>query len=318
MFNAWVPWAAFGVVVAGMLAIDLGVSHRRLQALSLREAAVWSAVWILLALVFNLGVYLVRGPEPALEFLTAYLIEKSLSVDNIFVFLMIFSYFAVPAAYQRRVLLWGILGALLMRAVFIAAGITLLHAFHWIIYVFGAVLIATGVKFLTKQDESVHPERNPVLRLIRRRVPLAPDFEGQRFFVVRDGRFIGTPLLVVLAVIESTDLVFAVDSIPAVLAISQDPFIVYTSNVFAILGLRALYFLLAGVMDLFYYLRHGLGAVLTFVGLKMVASSFYKIPTGLSLLVIMVVLAGAVVASLRRGRGAGEHARAVHEGVPTP
>ena len=295
-------WVVFNIFILGMLALDLGVYHRKAHAVSLKEAAIWSAVWISLALVFNLGIYLFKGPEAALEYFAAYLLEKSLSVDNIFVFLMIFTYFAVPAAYQHRVLFWGILGALIMRAIFIAAGLTLLHYFHWIIYVFGALLIFTGWKMLTQHEISVHPEKNPLLRLLRRRMPITDTFEGQRFFIKRQGQRFATPLLVVLAVIETTDLVFAVDSIPAVIAITRDPFIVYTSNVFAILGLRALYFLLAGVMDLFHYLRHGLGVVLVFVGIKMMISNAYKIPIAVSLGVIGAVLTVAVVASLIRNR----------------
>ena len=295
-------WVVFNLFVLGMLALDLGVFHRRAHAVSLREAGVWTAIWITLALVFNVGVYVFRGPEPALEFLAAYLIEKSLSVDNIFVFLMIFTYFAVPAASQHRVLFWGILGALIMRAIFIATGLTLLKHFHWVIYLFGAVLIYTAWKMLTQREMSVHPERNPILKILRRRVAITPGYEGQRFFVVREGRRLATPLLVVLAVIESTDLVFAVDSIPAVIAITRDPFIVYTSNVFAILGLRALYFVLAGVMDLFHYLRYGLGVILAFVGVKMIASDVYKMPITASLAVIGALLAISVAASVVRNR----------------
>lgn len=295
-------WVAFNVFVLGMLALDLGVFHRKAHAVNLKEASVWTAVWIALALAFNLGIYLYRGTEPALQFLAGYLIEKSLSVDNIFVFLMIFSYFAVPAAYQHRVLFWGVLGALLMRAFFIATGLTLLKYFHWVIYLFGAVLIFTAWKMLTQRESSIHPERNPVLRFLRSRMPITENYEGQRFFVMREGRRFATPLVVVLAAIESTDLVFAVDSIPAVIAITRDPFIVYTSNVFAILGLRALFFVLAGVMGLFYYLRYGLGVVLGFVGVKMLVSDLYKIPTGISLAVIGIILALSVAASLVRAR----------------
>ncbi len=295
-------WVVFTLVVLGMLALDLGVFHRRAHAVSVKEAAVWSTVWIGLALAFNVGIYLLKGTQAGLEFLAAYLLEKSLSVDNIFVFLMIFTYFAVPAAYQHRLLFWGILGALVMRAIFIVTGLALLKYFHWIIYVFGALLIFTGGKMLTQRESSIHPERNPVLRLLRRYMPITERYEGQRFFVLRQGRRFATPLLVVLAVIESTDLVFAVDSIPAVLAITRDPFIVYTSNIFAILGLRALYFLLAGVMDLFHYLRYGLGVVLVFVGVKMMLADLYKIPITTSLAVIGVILTVSVVASVMRNR----------------
>ncbi len=310
-------WIAFNVIVLGMLAVDLGIFHRKAHAVTIREAAVWSTVWISLALLFNAGIYLFRGVETALEFLTGYLIEKSLSVDNIFVFLVIFTYFAVPAAYQHRVLFWGILAALAMRAVFIAAGITLLRYFHWVIYVFGVLLIFTGAKLLTRPEPSVEPMRNPVLRLLRRYFPLTEAFHGQRFFLRQSGRLYATPLLAVLAVVESTDLVFAVDSIPAVLAVTRDPFIVYTSNVFAILGLRALYFLLAGVMDLFHYLRYGLSVVLLFVGVKMVLSDLYKIPISFSLAAIGTVLAVSVIASVVRNRLARRLAMSAEGATPT-
>jgi tellurite resistance protein TerC len=295
-------WIVFNIFVLGMLAVDLGVFHRTAHAVGIREAAIWSGVWISLALLFNAGIFLFRGTVTALEFLTGYLIEKSLSVDNIFVFLVIFTYFAVPAAYQHRVLFWGILGALMMRAAFIAAGITLLKYFHWIIYVFGALLIFTGTRLLTRPENSVEPAKNPVLRLLRRCFPLTEGFHGQRFLLRNSGRLYATPLLAVLAVVESTDLVFAVDSIPAVLAVTRDPFIVYTSNVFAILGLRALYFLLAGVIDLFYYLRYGLSVILLFVGTKMLLGDIYKIPISISLCVIGAVLTVTVIASLARNR----------------
>ncbi len=295
-------WVAFNVFILGMLALDLGVFHRKAHSVGTKEAAVWTAIWIASALIFNVAIYLLRGPQPALEFFTAYLIEKALSVDNIFVFLVIFTYFDVPAAYQHRVLFWGILGALIMRAIFIGTGLALLKYFHWVIYAFGALLIFTGIKMLTQKETAVHPEKNPVLRLLRRYMPITERFEGQRFFVLQQGRRFATPLLIVLGVVESTDLMFAVDSIPAVLAISHDPFIVYTSNVFAILGLRALYFLLAGVLGLFYYLRYGLGLVLAFVGLKMLITDLYKIPISISLAVIAAILAASVVASLIRNR----------------
>jgi tellurite resistance protein TerC len=295
-------WVGFAILVGMMLALDLGVFHRKAHAVRLREATIWSAIWIAVALLFNAGVLKFRGHVPALEFLTAYLIEKSLSVDNIFVFVVIFTYFAVPAEYQHRVLFWGILGALLTRGFFIAFGLALLKVFHWIIYVFGAILLLTAWKLLSGRETSVDPERNPVLRLLRRWLPITPSFEGQRFLVRRDRRLWTTPLLVVLAVVESTDVAFAVDSIPAVIAISRDPFIVYTSNVFAILGLRALYFVLAGIVGLFYYLRYGLGLVLAFVGVKMMMSEVYRVPIGVSLGVIGGILTVSVVASVIRAR----------------
>ncbi len=291
-------WIVFNVFVLGMLALDLGVFHRKAHKVSLREALAWSIVWITLAMVFNLGIYYAWGAEKALEFLTGYVIEKSLSVDNIFVFLVIFSYFSVPAEFQHRVLFWGILGALVMRAIFIGAGAALLAKFHWMIYVFGAFLIFTGVKLLFSGDEKIEPEKNPAVRLLRRFMNVTQEYEGQRFFIRKDGKIWATPLLLVLVVVETTDVIFAVDSIPAIFAITLDPFIVYTSNVFAILGLRALYFLLAGVMDMFRYLKVGLSFVLCFVGVKMTIIDLYKISIGVSLGVIAMILITAMVASL--------------------
>jgi len=291
-------WIAFNIFVFGMLALDLGVFHRKAHIIKIREALIWSAAWIILALLFNLGIYFWQGEESALEFLTGYLIEKSLSVDNIFVFLLIFSYFDVPFLYQHKVLFWGILGALIMRAVFIAAGITLIENFHWVIYIFGAFLILTGVKMTLQKDKKIRPEGNPVLRLFRRLVPVTKGYEGGRFFVKRAGRYLSTPLFVVLLVVETTDVLFAVDSIPAILAVTLDPFIVYTSNVFAILGLRALYFAVAGMMQLFHYLHYGLSAILVFVGVKMFLADFYKIPIGIALGTIAVILFFSVIASV--------------------
>jgi tellurite resistance protein TerC len=293
-------WAGFTAFILALLALDLGVFHRKVHVVSVREATLWSAVWIALALCFNAVIWWLRGPDPALEFLTGYLIEKSLSVDNIFVIALIFSYFAVPAVEQHRVLFWGILGALVLRAVFILAGSALLAAFHWIIYLFGAFLIFTGLKMALHRDAEIHPESNPILRLVRRFMPVTPGYEGHHFFVRRAGRWMATPLFLVLAVVESTDLVFAVDSIPAIFAVTRDPFLVYTSNVFAILGLRSLYFVLAGVMQKFIYLKIGLSAVLVFVGAKMTLADLYKIPSFVSLLVIAALLTISIVASLRR------------------
>ena len=293
-------WVAFNVFVLAMLAVDLGVVHRRAHEVTLKEALVWSGVWIALALLFALGVYVWHGPQPALEFLTGYLIEKSLSVDNIFVFVLIFSYFKVPARYQHEVLFWGILGALVMRAIFIFAGIALLQRLHWIIYVFGALLILTGIKMAMEKDKEIHPDKNPVLKLFRRLVPVTEGYHADHFFVKHGGRYAATPLFIVLLVVETTDVIFAVDSIPAILAITMDPFIVYTSNVFAILGLRALYFALAGVMQLFHYLHYGLSAILVFVGAKMLLADVYKLPVGVALGVIAGILLIAVIASLMR------------------
>jgi tellurite resistance protein TerC len=290
-------WLGFGVFVLAMLALDLGVIHRRPHTVGMKEALTWSGAWIALALLFNAVVWHWRGADKGLEFLTGYLVELSLSVDNLFVFLLIFAYFKVPVRYEHKVLFWGILGALLMRAVFIGAGVTLMQKFHWIIYVFGAVLAASGLKLAFEKNKEVHPEKNPVLRLFRRLMPVTAEYHEGRFFVKQGTLWFATPLLIVVLMLETTDLVFAVDSVPAVLAITTDPFIVYTSNVFAILGLRSMFFALAGVMKMFVHLHYGLAAVLVFVGVKMLLAGFYKIPTLASLLVIVGLLAAAVVAS---------------------
>jgi len=291
-------WAGFNLFVLLMLAIDLGVFHRREHEVSVREALAWTAVWVALAMTFNVVIYFWRGQEVALEFLTGYVIEKALSVDNIFVFLLIFTYFGVAPIHQHRVLFWGILGALVMRAMFIFAGVGLIQRFHWVIYVFGAFLVITGIKMAFQKDTKVHPERNPVVRLFKRFFPVTDRFEGGKFFVTENGRRLATPLFIVLLVVETTDLIFAVDSIPAILAITLDPFIVYTSNVFAILGLRALYFALAGIMQIFHYLHYGLSFVLVFVGVKMVLADFYKIPIAAALGVVAGAILASVIASL--------------------
>jgi len=293
-------WVAFNAFVLVMLAVDLGVLHRHAHEVKLKEALTWSGVWIALALFFALGVYVWYGPQPALEFLTGYIIEKSLSVDNIFVFVLIFSYFKVPARYQHKVLFWGILGALVMRAIFIFAGIALLQRLHWIIYIFGALLILTGIKMAMEKDKEIHPDKNPVLRLFRRFVPVTENYHADHFFVKQAGHYAATPLFVVLLVVETTDVIFAVDSIPAILGITVNSFIVYTSNVFAILGLRALYFALAGVMRLFHYLHYGLSAILVFVGAKMLLTDVYKLPVTVALGVIAGILLIAVIASVMR------------------
>jgi tellurite resistance protein TerC len=286
--------------VLAMLTLDLGVFHRKAHTISIKEALTWSVVWIALAMTFNAGIYFFSGPEPALQFFTGYLIEKSLSVDNIFIFVLLFTYFSVPAAYQHRVLFWGVLGALVMRGMMIALGVALLDTFHWIIYLFGAFLIFTGIRMAFQKEAEVHPERNPLLKLVRRIVPVTDDYERDRFVVRHAGQVLVTPLLLVLLVVETTDLIFALDSIPAIFAVTKDPFIVYTSNVFAILGLRSLYFVFANVMGRFSYLKLGLAVVLSFVGVKMVLTDLYHIPTALSLAVIAVVLATAIVASVVR------------------
>ncbi len=293
-------WVGFTLLVLTLLALDLGVFHRRAHEVRVREALLWTGVWITLALLFNLGVYVWFGSEPALEFLTGYVIEKALSFDNIFVFIVVFAAFAVPPKLQHRVLFWGILGALVMRAVFIVLGAALLHRFHWVIYLFGAFLVFTGIKLLVQRSDEVHPERNPLVRLFRRFIPSVAEYRDGHFTVVEAGKRYATPLLLVLAAIETTDIVFAVDSIPAIFAITTDPFIVYTSNIFAILGLRALYFALADMMGKFHYLKLGLSVVLVFVGAKMLVSGVYKVPILASLAVIVGALGGSIIASLLR------------------
>ncbi len=295
-------WIGFNVFVLTMLALDLGVFNRKAHAVSLREALTWSCVWIALSLLFDVGLYLWQGPDVAVQFLTGYLIEKSLSIDNIFIFVLIFAAFNVPAAYQHRVLFWGVLGALVMRGILIAVGSVLLDDFHWILYVFGIFLIITGIRMTVQRETSVHPERNPILKLVRRIVPVTQEYERDRFFVRNAGTLAVTPLLLVLIVIETTDLIFAVDSIPAIFAITNNPFLVYTSNVLAVLGLRSLYFVFANIINQFHYLKLGLAVVLAFVGVKMVLTGAYHIPSWLSLVVIVVVLAIAIVASLLRTR----------------
>jgi tellurite resistance protein TerC len=298
-------WAGFNGFVLAMLALDLGVFHRKAHVVSFKESITWTVVWVVLALAFNGGVWHFSGSQKALEFFTGYLIEKSLSVDNVFVFALLFSYFTVPPKYQHKVLFWGILGALVMRAIMIAAGAALIAKFTWIIYVFGAFLILTGVKMVVKREEEIHPERNPVVRWFKKLMPVTADYRGDRFFLKEGGRRWATPLFVVLLLVEFSDLIFAVDSIPAIFAVTTDPFIVYTSNVFAILGLRSLYFALAGVMNKFHYLKIGLGVVLSFVGVKMLlAHTAWKIPTLLSLGVVVLILAVSVVWSLLRPKKA--------------
>lgn len=305
-------WIGFNLFVLAMLALDLGVFHRTAHVVSFRESIAWTSVWVILALLFNGGIWYFSGPQKALEFFTGYLIEKSLSVDNVFVFALLFSYFAVPAKYQHKVLFWGILGALIMRAIMIALGAALITRFTWIVYVFGAFLILTGIKMVLKREEEIHPERNPVVSWFKRLVPVTSDYREDRFFVRENGIRMATPLFVVLLLVEISDLIFAVDSIPAIFAVTTDAFIVYTSNVFAILGLRSLYFALAGVMDKFHYLKIGLGVVLAFVGVKMLlAHTPYKIDTLVSLGVVVIILAVSVVASLLRPK------RPLHFAGPT-
>ena len=291
-------WGGFIIFILAMLALDLGAFQRKTHEIKIKESLLLTGFWVSLALLFNFGIYLVRGPRPALEFLTGYLVEESLSVDNIFVFLMIFSYFAVPAHVQRKALVWGILGAIVLRAVFILTGLTLIHRFEWLIYAFGGLLVWTGLKMFSAPEKKIEPERNPVLKLFRRFVPVTEHYEGDRFFIKRAGKYWATPLFVVLLVIETTDVIFAVDSIPAIFGVTLDPFIVYTSNVFAILGLRALYFTLAGMMRRFHYLSYGLSVILVFIGIKMLISSFFPIPIHVALGVVGSVLVLSVALSL--------------------
>lgn len=291
-------WLGFTLFILAMLALDLGVFHRKAHFISIREAVTWSAVWISLALLFNTGIYFFIGPESAEQFFTGFLIEKSLSIDNVFVFALLFTSFGVPAAYQHRVLFWGVLGALALRGTMIALGAVLLETFHWIVYVFGAFLIFTAMRMAFHTGGEIHPERNPGLRLVRRIFPVTYDYGHDHFIVRRAGQLLVTPLLLVLLVVETTDVLFALDSIPAIFAITQDPFLVYTSNVFALLGLRSLYFVFAHALGRFTYLKLGLAVVLAFVGVKMLLADLYHIPTVLSLAATAVVLTAAIAASI--------------------
>ncbi len=298
--NKYILWGGFNLLVIAMLALDLGLFHRKDHKISIKEGLLWSVIWIIVALLFNLFVYFWRGPVVGLQFFTGYLIERSLSIDNIFVFLLIFTYFKVPAKYQYKVLFWGILGALVFRGLFIAVGAILISTFHWVIYIFGAFLVYTGIKMAFTGDQQIEPEKNPLLRLVRKFLPISKSYVNGHFVTRIDGKKMATPLLVVLIVVESSDVVFAVDSIPAIFAITLDPFIVFTSNVFAILGLRALYFAIAGLMDMFHYLKYGLSAILSFVGVKMLISSFYKMSDMLALGIIAGLLAVSIIASILR------------------
>jgi tellurite resistance protein TerC len=304
MTSTW-GWIGFNAVVLTLIAIDLLVFHRRPRHVSLKEAAAWSALWVGLSLTFSLFVFRFMGTNSGLEFLAGYLIEYALSVDNIFVFVLIFGYFRIPMEYQHRVLLWGIMGALILRGAMIAAGSVLVSRFEWILYIFGAFLVFTGARMaLQKADAVYDPEDNPILRLVRKVIPVTQEYHGQKFFVRTPDeagvvRLMATPLFIVLILVETTDVIFATDSIPAIFAVTRDPFIVYTSNVCAVLGLRALYFLLAGIVDKFHYLKMGLSVVLIFIGLKMLGESFVHIPIGISLGVVAMVLAVSVFASLK-------------------
>ena len=291
-------WVGFNILIFVLIAIDLGLLHKKSHVISVKEALIWSAGWIFISLTFNVGIYFWFGYDSALQFLTGYLIEKSLSVDNIFVFAILFSYFKVPPEHQHKVLMWGILGALVMRGALIAIGTALITNFHWIIFVLGAFLVYTGIKMALQKEISVNPEKNPVVNLAKKFIPISDDYDGDKFVTTVNGKKTFTPLLVVLLVVEVTDLMFAVDSIPAIFAITTDAFIVYTSNVFAILGLRALYFALSGVLNMFHYLKYGLGMVLSFVGTKMLISEFYIIPIPLALGAVAAILAISIVASI--------------------
>lgn len=295
-------WGGFILFVVIMLALDLGVFHKKAHEIKIKEAVLWSIFWITLALVFNLGIYIWDGHEQGMFFLTGYVIEKSLSVDNLFVFLLIFTYFGVPKKYQHEVLFWGVLGAIIMRAIFIFAGIALIERFHVMIYIFGGFLIFTGIKMAFEKDKKIEPEKNIVIRLFRKFFPVTKEYREGKFFVKENGKVYATPLFVVLLFVETSDLVFAVDSIPAILAVTRDSFIVFTSNIFAILGLRALYFALAQVVDKFYYLQMALSVILTYVGVKMVIVDFYKIQTTTSLLVILSVLSVSIIASIIKNK----------------
>jgi TerC family integral membrane protein len=297
MDQLWV-WIGFNILVLALLALDLFIFNKKPHEITTREATITYVAWVTIALAFGIGLHFLGGAEKGLEYFAGYLIEVTLSVDNMFVFVLIFGFFRVPLRYQHRVLFWGIFGALVMRGVMIAAGSYLIHHFHWILYVFGAFLVFSGIRMAMHKDEEIHPEKNPVIRLVRRLFPVTKDYHAEHFFVRQDGgQLAATPLFVVLALVETTDLLFAVDSIPAVFAVTSDPFIVYSSNVFAILGLRALYFILADVMDKFHYLKLGLSVVLVFVGVKMLAADVYKIPIAASLGIIVLVLGTSVAAS---------------------
>jgi len=295
--NIWL-WLGFIAFVLAMLSLDLGVFHRKAHEVRPREAGIWTAVWVTLALLFAAGLYFVENRQVALTFLTGYVIEESLSVDNIFVMVLIFEYFRVPKSVQHRVLFYGILGALVMRGLFIAAGTALITRFHWVLYVFGAMLIVTGIRMARKQDEGFEGERSPIVRGVRRLVPISTEYHGSRFFITEGGRRRATPLLLVLVLVEITDLIFAIDSIPAIFGVTRDPFIVFSSNIFAVLGLRSLYFLLAAVVDRFYLLKYGLAVILSFVGFKMLTERFIEIDIVLSLSIILGVLAASIAASL--------------------
>ena len=291
-------WIFFILFIALMMALDLGVFHRKSHVVTFKESLAWTIVWMGLAMTFNIIIYLWKGPDKAVEFLTGYLIELSLSVDNLFVFILIFGYFQVPRKYQHKILFWGILGALVLRVIFIFAGVAMMERFHWMIYLFGGILIISGYKMFFQKDKKIDPEKNPVLRLFKRFFPVTNQYDGSRFFTRQNHRWVATPLFLVLIIVETTDVIFAVDSVPAILAITTDKFIVFTSNAFAILGLRSLYFALAGILNVFRYLHLGLASILLFIGLKMVLAGVYKIPIEFALITVLAILIISIVASL--------------------
>jgi tellurite resistance protein TerC len=298
MGGHWLFWVGFNVFVLIMLALDLGIFHRHVHKVPVKEAVIWTIIWVTLAMAFMAIIYFKMGRIKALEFLTGYVIEYSLSVDNIFVFILIFTFFQVDERYQHKVLFWGIVGALVMRGIFIFTGVALINRFHWIIYIFGGFLIFTGIKMLFSGDEKIEPDKNPVVRFFRRFLPVSQETHNENFFIKVNQKRLATPLFLVLLIIESSDLIFAVDSIPAILAITTDSFIVYTSNIFAILGLRSLYFAISGMMEYFRFLKVGLAFILSFVGLKMCISGFFEIHIIISLLVILSILLISVFASV--------------------
>lgn len=296
--NNILAWSVFGVVILVMLALDLGVFHRREHEVKMTEALIWSGIWVVVALLFNWGIYLVKGKELAMQFFAGYVLERTLSFDNLFVFLLIFDYFQLPKVHHHKILSLGILGALVMRAVFIGFGIGLLNWFSWMIYVFGAILVWTGLKMAFEKDQKVEPEKNVFFRIFRHMMPISDVYDGLKFFTRKNGLLCATPLMVIVIILASSDVIFAVDSIPAVLAVSKDPFVVYTSNIFAVLGMRALFFALAELMRLFHHLRYGLSLILVLIGIKMLGASFIHISTSIMLGMILFILAASVVASI--------------------
>lgn len=291
-------WVLFNIFIVSMLIIDLMVFNKDPKEITIKHSLIWTGVWVVMAVIFGIGLYFYMSPEKSLHFFTGYLIEKSLSVDNIFVFLLIFTYFGVEPKYQHRVLFWGIFGALFFRLIFIVAGVALIEQFHWVIYIFGAFLIFTGIKLAFEKDKEIRPDRNPVLKLVRRFVPVTKEFHEQQFFIKKRGKWIATPMFIVLVMVETTDIVFAFDSIPAIMAITRDTFIIYSANAFAILGLRALYFALSGVMRLFHYLHYGLSFILVYVGTKMMLEDIYQIPVIVTLAVILSSIGLSILFSI--------------------